>query len=117
MKALEIFEHVKKHLLTQGVRSVKQSKTCSYKGSEGTQCAIGCLIPDSLYHPFMEGKVIRTLLTEHATLSEYLLPEDMPIETGLSFLSDLQYVHDSDAPINWATGLDRVEKTYFPKEN
>ena len=51
----EIFEEVKVHLLSQGVRSYAEG-ACYYRHpQQDLQCAAGCLIPDGMYEPEMEG--------------------------------------------------------------
>lgn len=42
------------HCMEQKVRSV-DTRDCLYRGPNGTKCAVGCLIPDDLYHEDMEG--------------------------------------------------------------
>lgn len=50
-----IFQKVKTHLLTQKRKSMDPADAfCSYRGTENRSCAIGCLIPDSIYDPDIE---------------------------------------------------------------
>jgi hypothetical protein len=51
----ELFEKAVNGLLAQGVPSYDSSRSCMYRGLNGTKCAIGHLIPDELYDPGFEG--------------------------------------------------------------
>lgn len=55
----ETFDRVAKHLLKQNKKSVNGTQ-CMYRSSDGLQCALGCLIPDELYVPSLEGTTLRT---------------------------------------------------------
>lgn len=44
------------HLAAQRGRAVSADKACAYRGADQTMCAVGCLIPDEVYDPGMEGK-------------------------------------------------------------
>lgn len=89
----QIFDKVAVHLFTQGKQSENKSGTCLYRGRQNTSCAVGCLIPDSLYERDMEENIyealydsfpqIRTLFGSHS--------KDLLIE--------LQLVHDVSG--NW----------------
>ena len=60
---------------------------CAYRGYDGTKCAVGCLIPDDVYSPFMENK---TPKTDNVRLA-IGWDEDFAL-----FLSDAQHqLHDS----------------------
>ncbi len=50
----QTFNKVVRHLRRQGVRSSDEG-VCLYRGPDDTKCAVGCLIPDELYSPRMEG--------------------------------------------------------------
>lgn len=39
---------------------------CKYRGENGTKCAVGCLIPDDLYDPSMEGKNVNDIVIPHS---------------------------------------------------
>lgn len=103
--AREIFDHVKQHLLTQNVRSTLGNGLCAYRGENGCKCAIGCLIPDEVYKPEIEGSSIRVLL-DYKLLPEELHRELVPHE---SLLDRLQTVHDRREPSEWERSLYRIE--------
>lgn len=61
----EIFNRVWEHLNKQREASVLETTdnaVCAYRTPDGKMCAVGCLIPDELYHPDMEGKTVGGLL-------------------------------------------------------
>lgn len=53
----ETFDMAVGHLIKQGQRAISEDGTnaCLYRGSEGTKCAVGALIPDELYTEEIEG--------------------------------------------------------------
>ena len=51
----EIYDTVLTHLRKQGCAAKSASDKCRYRGLGGTACAVGCLIPDDLYDPRIEG--------------------------------------------------------------
>lgn len=115
MNDQELFETVARHLFAQGKQasSLDQEEydnavqysseppskddftTCRYRTPEGLKCAIGCLIPDEMYKPAMDGVGgIYGLIAEFPEIAELL-----DIKTAydrMSLLGALQTVHDLD---------------------
>jgi hypothetical protein len=58
MNAQEIFDKVVTHLRTQGKQAKNTSDDCVYRRPNGLMCAVGCLIPDELYDPALEGATV-----------------------------------------------------------
>lgn len=94
---------VVKHLYSmkgQSMRKVNGAQSCAYRGRAGAKCAIGCMIPDDVYEPQMEGRNIASLLGK-------IGGPDRPIEAlvvlfegiNVQFILDLQVLHDTDQ--NW----------------
>jgi len=54
MNRQRIFNRVCKHLMKQG-RRASQNDACRLRADNGDRCAIGCLIPNSVYHSELEG--------------------------------------------------------------
>ena len=80
MEPQQIFNKVATHLLKQNKRSIdKGTDVCLYRGPNGTKCAVGVLIPDSLYLKTMEGRNILSLFSVEVALRE-LLGEDYSYE-------------------------------------
>lgn len=101
----ETFDIVAKHLLTQNeqARAMVANSTmvmiegCAYRGKNGTKCAAGCLIPDELYSPKIEGKCsthsdVKELLKDHNTM----------------LVSSLQNIHDTYSVESWKKKLQQL---------
>jgi hypothetical protein len=98
MTKQEIFDKVATHLITQNKKSyLPGGNVCAYRGENGCKCAIGILIPDDKYDPFLEGKMVgnkRVLDSLEAGIN---------IESVemLQFLNILQNVHDNYTVQDW----------------
>lgn len=108
MTPQEIFTRVKAHLLKQGVRSM-DGRRCGYRGQDGTSCAVGCLIPDSLYHAELEGYAASSLEVGG------VLQRAGVLDPGCSYwdlLSALQKCHDHHAPQDWRLELNSIAERF-----
>lgn len=103
MTRQEIFTKVSTHLLTQGVRATGP-RGCSYRGDNGTKCAVGCLISDEHYTKGLEGGSVDSLVVQEALANSGI---DLDSESR-SLLSSLQRLHDNCGPLTWADGLARI---------
>lgn len=92
MNKQEIFDTVARHIFKQGVPGGEPNPEglffCQYRGVGGTSCAVGCLIPDEVYVPSMEGNDAEGLIDNHLDV----LPSWMSEHVGM--LASLQNVHD-----------------------
>jgi len=139
MDKQKIFNKVAKHLLTQNAKSQQSRKgpfadsaMCLYRN--GTRaCAIGCLIPDELYHKQFENNSIYAILTQ----PEYISGDGGPlpfkstackkakafrkllefrnIGRNMKFLQTLQKVHDDTEVVAWPVHLEEVAIMYHLK--
>ena len=103
MIAQEIFDIVRDHLLKQNAKAQNPASLggqCRYRGPDGLQCAVGCLITDEEYNPEMEGIDVNLLDLEFFGL-EHLRPH-------LAVLNDLQDCHDNYEPEFWAKRLKEI---------
>jgi len=108
MSAQQVFDHVAEHLLTQGVKSIDiedegEEPICLYR-AENLACAVGCLIPNSLYVPEMEKKNVATLLVIFSCL-KYLQPHE-------KLLFALQSIHDNKRSYSWSEALKELAEEY-----
>ena len=111
----EIFTKVARHLLAQGQRSERYldddgEPGCAYRGTDGLKCAVGCLIPDELYHQSIEGctvagDVVQSVLREAGIRAGYGERTD-------SLLYELQNIHDYYEPCSWEYYLKIVAKNF-----
>ena len=106
MDAQEIFDTVRDHLLQQGKKSLlsiascprpPRYQACAYRSPDGLKCAVGCLISDEEYSPYMEKKTVKYLEAVG------LMPERLRGEIRL--LELLQHIHDFSSPEKWETKL------------
>ena len=106
MTEQEIFDTVLAHLREQGEASTNRSGECRYRGEGGTSCAVGCLIPDELYDPMIEGLVLEQIVADcvpdcYRSRAHELLPimdrirERLGAE-HLQLLEELQGAHDRE---------------------
>lgn len=97
MTRQEMFDKAALHLLKQGAKSSDAAGSCYYRAPSGFQCAVGCLIPDELYRPRMEGLGVHSVVTD-----EPLLHDHIP---DLYLASELQSIHDEAKPEDWKCEL------------
>lgn len=98
----EVFDTVVRHLGKQGERAVAydaydEGSRCVYRASDGKKCAVGCLIPDEMYKPEMEGGSIRYLLDNFAADLPSYISEHQDILWRLQIAHDTVWKRDSDA--------------------
>ncbi len=107
MNKQEIFDKVAKHLLNQNKKSMLYRSDgtenyCLYRSPEGLSCAVGCLIPDEYYEPFIENRsvddndVIKILIKSNVIKRlDYEYDEIFPL------LQTLQTIHDDHDTVEW----------------
>lgn len=110
MNNQELFDKVAKHLLTQKAKSFdSQRERCMYRGPGGLCCAIGCLIPNEKYEPWLEGK---------GTTNIDVIAAAGLTEGNRELAYRLQLIHDNNEPEEWSerlTELAAVFKLEFNK--
>lgn len=112
MDKQEIFDTVVTHLFTQRKQAMdKRTDACVYRARGGLKCAVGCLIPDKLYHRCLEGMTPSQMASSDPTSfsndpssmrqrAKYAPPVAALLgETNISLLDALQSAHDYEA--NW----------------
>ena len=95
--AIEVFNHVSKHLLKQN-KVAEELKICRYRTLNGLKCAAGSLIADDEYSPDMEGKNWSSLVTR-----------DMVPKTHERLILELQSIHDTVCPNRWDRALNLLK--------
>ena len=108
MNKQEIFTEIVTHLLKQNAKAMDEEEHCMYRGSNGTMCAVGCLIPDELYNEKMEGDRIGEVLAENPKLQNFF---DLD-EEGEQLLRHCQSVHDGYDPEDWKKLLEGLAKDF-----
>lgn len=94
----EIFDTVLAHLRKQGEPALDITGACVYRDGNGLSCALGCLIPDSLYTPQIETAAMFHIIDDSPTVESITLGEILG-KIGIEprqykLLLDLQNAHD-----------------------
>jgi len=84
----EIFNKVMTHLFAQGEPAKNEHDECAYRGLDGKQCAVGCLIPDELYDKKMEGWEVTEVFYRFPNVRDYLGKDNIFLLTVLQALHD-----------------------------
>lgn len=108
MNKQEIFDKVIQHARTQNKTAINKQNECVYRTKNGLKCFIGCLIPDDKYEPFMEGITISSILI----LDAIGIPNNQRTKQNLSFLRQLQIIHDGCPVDKWEEELQSFAKQY-----
>lgn len=87
----QVFDKIVSHLRSQGKQSRNTLGDCVYKNTDGTSCAVGCLIEDQFYSPDIEGLSVDDIFDALSRslgipFSDVILLEEL--------LNDLQATHD-----------------------
>lgn len=111
----QIIDRVAIHLLKQnkraGIRDKRFEPTgvqCQYRSSDGSKCAVGCLIPDDKYDPEIENTPASVL--GYDGLSKLGIELEDP--NGMSFVSELQTIHDCRDVFSWRFCLTQLARKY-----
>jgi hypothetical protein len=91
MTLLQISEKIRDHLIKQKAKSQTNDGSCKYR-SGNDMCAVGCLIPDEVYSPELEGKAMAR--EEIITAVGLSLKMKLDVDT-LALLRAWQNYHDS----------------------
>lgn len=108
--AQQVFDQVKTHLLTQMKQSAGYDKQgdfqCYYRSGE-VKCAAGCLISDDEYNPSMDLP-----FKSSGTAWEAIVEAGHAPKTHELLITQLQWVHDSHSPAQWAGELEIIAKEF-----
>lgn len=86
----EIFDIAYRGLASQGFKRSKDGGACAYRDSNGRKCAIGWLIPDDKYTPYIENDT-----PSAGCQNGYMVRELAGISyEDASFATNLQRCHD-----------------------
>lgn len=93
-------DKIEKHLIQQKARAVQidpdpSKSRCQYRTDSGLMCAAGCLIPDEMYNPEIEGRNVPCVLRDFPGI----LPEGIHSRELLQW----QSYHDNFAVAGFAT--------------
>jgi hypothetical protein len=106
----ELFDKMATHLLTQGEKSVDESRNkCLYRGPNGLKCAAGVLISDEAYSESLEGEIVSDPNVQFALKTSGV--EDCQ----MYLVEELQLVHDTHWAESWAVALSSVAQKFHLK--
>lgn len=94
----EVFDRSATHLLKQGYRSENARGSCMYRGPRGGMCAVGALISDKHYSPFIEGRGVTAEDVRKALRQSGVPIDDRDVS---DLLEELQEIHDRRTPSDW----------------
>lgn len=116
----EVYEYIKNHLLLQGAKSeiktpflgdVEIEQGCAYRSDDDKKCAVGCIIADEFYTPWLEGKACHQQDVLIAVQQSVLNWAVNPI-----MLQEMQMIHDEKEVDEWHLFLEDMIK-HFPNRN
>lgn len=102
---------VRAHLLRQNERSIDDDGRCMYRHG-ARMCAVGCLIPDSMYTPAIEGldvDELRPAYLDHIAKS-YGIHDRVTMEY---ILRELQNIHDQEPTSYWEAQISTLLWRYI----
>ena len=113
----EMFDTVYRHFVHKGEPRSENaaSGVCYYRHDNGAKCAAGLFIKDEDYHPQMEGKDIRTVMSVDSINVPPMLPRGyFGNDAAIEFLHALQRCHDgaTDAPNHMQSSLNDLASRY-----
>lgn len=115
-----LIDYVSNTLEKQGVKSCLSEDSqldreyCMYKDSRGNKCAVGVLIPNSMYRSSMENLAVHMFSEKYPSLLDsirwkYKLPEDLNLPL---LLEQLQEIHDHYEPGEWSTKFKELKNEF-----
>jgi hypothetical protein len=114
MTAQQLFNRIVRHLRKQGKKTPMKEyglgKCCQYLASNGTKCAIGCLITKREYKSEMEGSGVDCLLNKKS--SAYAPSLAAKIGDNIELARSMQRIHDHERVSSWEKAFDFVAQDY-----
>ena len=109
----EVFDKMVGHLRKQNAKSEdEEGGACLYRGPNGLKCAVGCLIPDELYHYGLEGCSVNEGRV-NATLSKVLDIKDFENYSKVfNLLQNVQHIHDEYSIQEWEREFKKAAKGF-----
>lgn len=99
LNSQQIYDKVSLHLIKQGCQSYNPDFTqCQYRAGD-LMCAVGCLIKDSEYRPWLEGSNI-----ECPNVQKAVQASGVDLWSNFELLKDLQVAHDALSKFSDGTG-------------
>jgi len=106
MTPQKLFDDIVTFQRKQGEKCSGANDGCFYRGPGGLRCAVGCVIPDKLYHTDMEGRDVRDLVDKFLKLGNYFG------WGNLILLQGMQRTHDACDVNFWEREWQSVASTH-----
>ena len=103
MTSQEMFDVSTVHMIRQGQQSINANGVCLYRAEGGLKCAVGALIPDAEYSPWMDQCGGISELLQSAQRDDIMTPALTILQEHTRLLIRLQDAHD-DADL-WKNGM------------
>jgi hypothetical protein len=112
----ELFDRVVAHARQQKCKAMTDYG-CVYRGTDGTKCFIGALIPDDKYLNSFEEHSLNPLLTHRKDTHEYAIAKDIATAAGIEepqyeLAKVLQGVHDTFEQPKWEGHFTKIAAQY-----
>lgn len=111
----EVLDTVAQHLIEQKAKSLNDSLAvldagpeCLYRNSDGMKCAVGALIPDSVYRKEFERFPSVFQLIDSVSEVRSLFGEEILRTHHVNLLRQLQDIHDTCSVESWPHALRNV---------
>ena len=104
MTRQDVFDHVARHLILQGQKAIGPDGKCRYRADDDTACAVGALIPQTLYCECMENRNVDAL-TGALLATPWLRELGLFLAHHRTMLGALQFLHDREHPATWPERL------------
>jgi len=95
MTSQEMFDASASHMIRQGQQSINAAGSCLYRTKDGLKCAVGALIPDAEYSPWMEQSGGICELLQAAQHENLMTPTLTILQEHTRLLIRLQDAHDN----------------------
>ena len=106
----EAFNIMVRHLQRQAGKSLTKNGTCAYRGVKGRMCAVGALIPNSMYDAEMEMSI--TYLFNDFDRGSFPKLKAFFSELTPQLLDDMQKLHDGASVCEWKRGFRVIADRY-----
>lgn len=107
MNRQKLFSRMVRHLRKQGCHSFGATGTCAYRGEDGRRCAIGILIPNTLYDKRIESRTVRSLLAGSWTGSWRENYKKLAKHLGIANQSDIEFLVNAQSGLHDGVSVKR----------
>ena len=108
----EVYDSIVYPLLAQNARATGEDGVrCLYRAPDGRRCAIGWIMPDSVYHKTLEFMGVQDIAPQLVN-TNYADAFGRFLYRHMDMLRDFQEMHDARAPQEWPHYMRRIAQHY-----